>query len=197
MKTANELIATLHMVQARLDSTPTSSAEWDVIRDALRDAHSFALRQADALATTTVLTTATVRNTEDVIAPPAAMVKHGVTRDARCANGGGYAGDYRSGIARAKRILLAAGFAWSKTTGRYEPFRSTKVTTKGVKVTRLGCSSTIVLHVHDGRDGYSYNNEAVRAERRDMERRAIDALRAGGLPFDDRGWLDCNVRVNQ
>ena len=37
-----------------------------------------------------------------------------------------YQGEYRSAIAKAKRILLAAGFPWSKTTGRYSAFSGTR-----------------------------------------------------------------------
>lgn len=95
-----------------------------------------------------------------------------------------YAGEYKSAIVRAKRILLAAGFAWSKTTGRYP----NHVTTRGVRVTRVGCGDAISLHVHNGTYG-------SREERRDIHKRAIAALRAGGLPFDDRGWLECGPRA--
>ncbi len=98
-----------------------------------------------------------------------------------------YAGEYTSAIARAKRVLLAAGFAWSRSTGQYHPFADTKITTAGVRVTRIGCSDTIAIHVYDSNS----MGEAARLARRELNARALAALRAAGLPFDDRGWLEC------
>lgn len=93
-----------------------------------------------------------------------------------------YAGNYRSAIARAKRILLAAGFEWSVTTGRYTGWGDPpQKTTAGVRVQRIGCSTSIAVRVHG----------AARGDNKPTEARAIEALRAGGLPFDDRGWLEC------
>jgi hypothetical protein len=103
-----------------------------------------------------------------------------------------YAGEYKSAITRAKRVLVAAGFPWSKTTGRYSAFGSKQRTTAGVRVTRIGCSDTVALHVYDDHATYS---DAARAKRRDLETRALATLRAGGLPFDDRGWLECGPRA--
>lgn len=100
----------------------------------------------------------------------------------------GYKGEVKSAIARAKRVLLAAGFPWSKTTGRYHPFASTQKTTHGVKVTRVGCSNEVALHVR-WRD-YESGTEA-RSERHLIEALAVATLREAGLPFDDRGWLKC------
>lgn len=96
-----------------------------------------------------------------------------------------YAGEYRSGIARAKKILLAAGFPWSKTTGRYAFFDSTQRTADGVRVTRVGCSNTIATYV--------INKYGSWDESRLIEMLAIATLREAGLPFDDRGWLECGV----
>lgn len=95
----------------------------------------------------------------------------------------GYAGEYRSAIARAKRVLAKAGIPWSVTTGRYQPFFNPQKTTKGVRVTRIGVSET----VHMSAWGFTHSVE----ESRDLERRALEALRTAGLPFDDRGWLAC------
>jgi hypothetical protein len=93
-----------------------------------------------------------------------------------------YAGNYRSAIARAKRILLAAGFDWSVTTGRYRAFGGpSQRTSAGVRVQRIGCSDSIAVHVYG----------APRGDNRPTEERAVAALRAGGLPFDARGWLEC------
>lgn len=97
-----------------------------------------------------------------------------------------YPGEYRSGIARAKKILLKAGFEWSRTTGHYSPFASTQHISDGVKVTRVGVSGSITIHVH--------MRHWKREEAFALKRRAIEALRAGGLPFDDRGWLECKNR---
>lgn len=105
-----------------------------------------------------------------------------------------YAGDYKSAIARAKRVLLKAGFAWSHTTGHYTPFDNTQKTTDGVKVTRIGVSETIALHVQSKRF-----TDAARDAARDLAQRALEALRAAGMPFDDRGWLACGAdatRIN-
>lgn len=99
-----------------------------------------------------------------------------------------YPGEYRSAIARAKRVLLAAGLPWSVTTGRYHPFANEQKTTNGVRVTRIGCSSTISLHVW----GNHYSNPESRAADRALMQKALEVLRADGLPFDDRGWLECS-----
>lgn len=99
-----------------------------------------------------------------------------------------YAGTIKSAIARAKRILVGEGFPWSVTTGRYSPYFNEQKTTDGVKVTRVGYSDTIALSVRVQRIGYS---DEARAQVRLIEGLAIGALREGGLPVDDRGWLIC------
>lgn len=104
-----------------------------------------------------------------------------------------YAGEYRSAIARAKRILLAAGFQWSVTTGRYQPFANTQVTTRGVRVTRVGCSDTVALHIW----GDTLTSDAARQRRREMMASALETLRAAGMPFDDRGWLECGRKARK
>ena len=101
-----------------------------------------------------------------------------------------YAGEHRSAIARAKRVLLAAGFSWSRTIGRYHPFANKQKTTPGVRVTRVGCSDTVALHASGG-----YSSEAARLQRRGEEARALEVLRAAGLPFDSRGWLECGPKA--
>ena len=101
-----------------------------------------------------------------------------------------YQGEYRSAIAKAKRILLAAGFTLSKTTGRYHPFARTQKTTHGVKVTRIGCSETISMYMHMGEH---YDRDVMRSE----TALALKALRDGGMPFDDRGWLACGADANR
>ena len=88
-----------------------------------------------------------------------------------------YKGDYKSAIARAKRILLAAGFVWSKTTGRYPNSK----TSNGVCVVRIGHGLRLV---------FVFPIIQVPGETRAATTRATEALRAGGLPFDDRGWLE-------
>lgn len=96
-----------------------------------------------------------------------------------------FQGEVASALARCRRTLKAAGFELSQKIGRYHPFESTQTLTHGVRVTRVGCSSTIALHGHLGRYAKS---EDIRA----LEARALEALRAAGLPFDDRGWLECH-----
>ena len=95
-----------------------------------------------------------------------------------------YVGHFRSAIARAKRALLKAGIPWSVTTGRYTPFDSQQVTTYGVRVWRVGCSTNISASVHGG-------SHKPREEIHALAAKARDVLRAAGLPFDDRGWLHC------
>lgn len=98
-----------------------------------------------------------------------------------------YPGEYRSAIARAKKVLVAAGFPWSTITGRYTPFNNTQKVTAGVTVRRIGCSETVSLHTRD-RDLYTAE---ASEDRRLMQALAIMTLREAGLPFDDRGWLAC------
>lgn len=100
-----------------------------------------------------------------------------------------YEGTYQSAIARAKKVLTAAGFPWSVTTGRYHPFASTKRSTDGVKVSRVGCSETIALHVRVER----WAHVADFSGHHLIEGLAIATLREAGLPFDDRGWLACGA----
>lgn len=102
-----------------------------------------------------------------------------------------YAGTWKSAIARAKKVLVAAGFPWSVTAGRYTPFFNRQTTTKGVRVTRVGCSDTVSMSVW----GYVHStSEADREIVRWMQALAIQAMREAGLPVDDRGWIDCAVR---
>ena len=103
---------------------------------------------------------------------------------------GTYPGEFKSAIAKAKKILVAAGFPWSVTTGRYQPYFNEQVTTRGVRVSRVGCSESIALHVY----GYTHDiSEERKQERRMMEALAIATLREAGMPFDDRGWLACGA----
>lgn len=101
---------------------------------------------------------------------------------------GTYPGEYKSAIAKAKKILVAAGFPWSVTTGRYQPYGNTQVTTRGIRVTRVGYSSTVALHSYGYTGSFS---SALDGERRLIEALAIATLREAGMPFDDRGWLAC------
>lgn len=105
--------------------------------------------------------------------------------------GHSYKGEFTSAIARAKKILIAAGFPWSTTTGRYLPFAGTQTTTRGVRVARVGCSDTVAVHVY----GYTFTG-ANEAERKLVNALAIATLREAGLPFDDRGWLACGRDAN-
>ena len=98
-----------------------------------------------------------------------------------------YDGTYQSAIARAKRILLRSGFTWSVTTGRYAPYGNAQKTTKGIRVTRVGCSSTIAVDARGYYTGFAHEL----AEGRELKKKAIETLRAEGMAFDDRGWLDC------
>jgi len=98
-----------------------------------------------------------------------------------------YPGDYRSAIARAKKVLTKAGFPWSTTTGRYAPYGSEQVTTDGVRVSRVGVSETVALHVHSA----GWLSGGAKEEYRLINALAIATLREAGLPFDDRGWLAC------
>lgn len=101
-----------------------------------------------------------------------------------------YAGLFRSGIVRAKKVLIAAGFPWSTTTGRYHPFANEQRTTNGVKVTRVGCSGTIAIHVHS--HAWTHGNTGAREDICWIQALAIATLREAGMPFDDRGWLECD-----
>lgn len=98
-----------------------------------------------------------------------------------------YAGEFQSAINRAKKTLINAGFSWSVTSGRYQPFFNEQTTSNGIRVTRIGCSETIAIHIHDG----NKMGEAARDNRCMMEALAIACLRDAGMPFDDRGWLAC------
>jgi hypothetical protein len=101
-----------------------------------------------------------------------------------------YLGEHTSAIARAKKVLLAAGFPWSTKKGRYQPFFNTQVVTPGVTITRVGYSDTVAVHVREGR-------VLNREDRRWIEVLAIATLREAGLPFDDRGWLECGATARK
>lgn len=83
-------------------------------------------------------------------------------------------------------MLLAAGFPWSVTTGRYQPYCNTQRTTFGVRVTRIGISESVSVNVWGG-------EHHPRDTTRLMEALAIATLREAGMPFDDRGWLACGA----
>lgn len=89
--------------------------------------------------------------------------------------------NYKSAIAKAKRILTRAGFPWGRIEGRYTPFDNQQRVVPGIFVSRVGCSGTIALAWRGERPP-----GPVRAERV-----AIDVLRAANMPFDDRGFLAC------
>lgn len=100
-----------------------------------------------------------------------------------------YPGTYQAAIARAKRVLIAAGFPWSKTSGRYSPFTNEQVTTLGMRVTRIGCSTSVSVSVH-GWSRLPFTSE-LKERMHFMQKWAVITLREAGLPFDDRGWLEC------
>jgi hypothetical protein len=103
-----------------------------------------------------------------------------------------YRGSYKSALVRCRRALKAAGLQLSKKHGRYQPFCNTQTYTSGVNVCRVGVSSTIAVTVilTDSK-GTPRHDSQEREERREMERRAIEVLRADGMPVDDRGWIEC------
>lgn len=101
-----------------------------------------------------------------------------------------YQGSYKSLIARAKKVLTSAGIPWSRTTGRYHPFASTKRSTKGVRVVRIGASTTVMLVA----GGFNWSRLDERREETALKARALEALRAAGLAFDGRGWLEARFQ---
>lgn len=97
---------------------------------------------------------------------------------------GPYMGSYQSALARSRRILKAAGFPIRKVTGRYHPFvQGTQKITHGVNVFRIGCSDTIAI--------ITYGAEWEGAE---AQAKIVEALRGGGMPFDDKGNLYCGTQ---
>jgi hypothetical protein len=100
-----------------------------------------------------------------------------------------YPGSYKSAIARAKKVLLAAGFPWSVIKGRYSPYYNTQTVTSGIVVKRVGFSKKISVHFRDSRAAYS---ESVFQEGLLIKALAIATLREAGLPFQDNGFLECN-----
>lgn len=99
-----------------------------------------------------------------------------------------YDGEYTSALARCRRVLKKAGLPLYKCEGRYEPFGAEQKRTPGVWVGRVGVSSSIAIHAWLGR----YPAEGAV---RELEARALTVLREAGLPFDDRGWLECRRRL--
>lgn len=95
-----------------------------------------------------------------------------------------YWGEVPSALARCRKLLKAAGIPLYKIEGRYQYFGPAQKRTPGVQVHRVGCSSTIALHSWLGA-------HAKRDETRALEQRALAVLRAGGMQFDERGWLEC------
>lgn len=100
-----------------------------------------------------------------------------------------YKGEVRSALRRCRKVLRSAGIALSKTSGRYEPFCNKQIITRGIVITRIGVSATIAVSARLGRPRFGGNAEL--RETRQMESEALTALRAAGLPFDERGWMEC------
>jgi hypothetical protein len=94
-----------------------------------------------------------------------------------------YEKEASSAMARAKRVLKKAEFTLSRVTGRYHPFNNQQRVSHGVRVSVVGCSDTIALTFH-----MPFFNSAELAE---YKARVLACLRANGLPFDDRCWLNC------
>ena len=101
-----------------------------------------------------------------------------------------YKGTYRSAINRCKKVLTAAGFPWSVTTGRYSPYNNQQKTSFGVRVQRVGCSNTVSLHVYDD---LMLDNEEKRNTRRLILALATQTLREAGIPIQDNTFIDCSV----
>jgi hypothetical protein len=97
-----------------------------------------------------------------------------------------YPGSYQSALARSRRVLKVAGVPLAKKHGRYSPFGQTQTWEPGVRLSRVGLSSCISLT-----SVLSTYSSSTDEERRALERRALELLRADGLPFDHRGWLEC------
>lgn len=96
-----------------------------------------------------------------------------------------YDGSCQACIARCKKVLKAAGFAWGTIKGRYSPFDNQQRVTKGIRAHRVGCSNNVAV----GAIGYTHSDGYEEA--RMMETLAIVTLRDAGLPIDDRGWIVC------
>ena len=92
----------------------------------------------------------------------------------------------RSAIARSKRVLLAAGFPWSVITGRYSAYGNTQKVTTGIHVWRVGVSKTVSVNWRGEIFSTDFDSRTLRVAL------AVSALRDAGLPYDDRGWLECD-----
>lgn len=101
----------------------------------------------------------------------------------------GYHGNWKSAARRARRVLKAAGVPLYRVVGRYSPYGGAQKVEPGANVSRLGCSDAISLHARSSASSY-YSATIAQADR-ELFARALAALRADGLAFDDRGFLEC------
>lgn len=94
-----------------------------------------------------------------------------------------YPGQVSSALRRARKILADAGLPKGGTVGRYHPIGGHDKVLTGVKVSRVGCSASIALSWYGPLpEGETYKS---------VNAKAVEALRAGGMPFEDNGWLTC------
>ena len=99
-----------------------------------------------------------------------------------------YRGHLKSALARVRRELKKLDLPLGKVEGRYSPYGNEQKITAGLKAHQVGCSRTIsvyFLHMH------WHETDQQRDARKQVLRSAIEALRAVGLPFDDKGYMDC------
>ena len=98
-----------------------------------------------------------------------------------------FPGTVKSGLARIRRELKKLDVPLGKIEGAYHPYGPEQRITPGVQAHRVGCSRTISVEYTSAR----YETDAARAERKALIRKVWAALRAAGLPLDDKGWMDC------
>lgn len=95
-----------------------------------------------------------------------------------------YPGQVSSALKRVRKILRDAGYSLGKVTGPYSPFGNTQTSHEGPNASRVGCSRWISLH-------WTHSSPYCRKKRSQWMPEILALLREAGLPFDDKGWLEC------
>lgn len=96
---------------------------------------------------------------------------------------------------RLKSLFTKAGLPVAKKSGRYLPFSSTVVITEGYRISRLGCSDSIVIHWSEAhRHGRSVIGTRESRKRHDAFARAF--VIACGYTLDPK-YLGICIRTKE
>lgn len=102
-----------------------------------------------------------------------------------------YKGHINSARARVRNIIKLMGYPIGRIEGRYHPYGPEQTVIEGFRVSRVGCSRTLHVYYQISTARMGIESDASKQQRKNLEHLVWDELRKAGLPFDEKGYMDC------